>query len=162
MEPTSATRYLQTLERLDIIEQSAPFGESPQSSKRSVYRIVDACFDFWFRLVMSTASGVEGGLGAALADQLPEQQLSDFLGRRFERLCAEWLLAQAAGGGQPPIPASVVGLWWGTNPIKRDLVRIYRTSHLYLFSRWPILKTSVEKYIDRPDVHFVTLEDIYL
>lgn len=201
MEPTSATRYLRTLERLEIIERSVPFGENPKSSKRSTYRIADACFDFWFRFVMPAVSDIEGGLGAVVADRLPEQQLSDFLGHRFERLCAEWLLAQAAEG-QLPIPASVVGSWWGANPAKheqddidvlaadreqkllvigeckyresfnetaeiddldskRDLVRGYHASHLYLFSKWPISKTTAEKYVDHPDVHFVTLEDMY-
>ena len=201
MEPTSATRYLRTLERLEIIERSVPFGENPQSSKRSAYRVTDACFDFWFRFVMSAVSDIEGGLGAVVVDRLSEQQISDFLGRRFERLCAEWLLAQAAEG-QLPIPASAIGSWWGTNPAKReqddidvlaadreqkllvigeckyresfnetaeiddldskrDLVRGYHASHLYLFSKRPISKTTTEKYANRPNVHFVTLEDMY-
>lgn len=201
MEPTSVTRYLRTLERLGIVERSVPFGENAQTSKRSSYKIADACFDFWFRFVMPKVSDVEGGLGSVVANRLPEQQLSDYLGHRFERLCAEWMLEQAAAG-LLPIAASAVGSWWGPNPAKReqddidvlaadreqkllvigeckyresfdetaeiddldskrDLVRGYHASHLYLFSKRAVSEATAEKCAQRPDVHLVTLEELY-
>ena len=201
MEPTGVTRYLRTLERLGIVERSVPFGENPQTSKRSSYKIADACFDFWFRFVMPAVSDIEGGLGSVVASRLPEQQLSDYLGHRFERLCAEWLLGQAAEG-LLPIAASAVGSWWGPNPAKRqqddidvlaadreqkllligeckyresfdetaeiddldskrDLVRGYHASHLYLFSKRAVSEATAEKCAHRPDVHLVTLEELY-
>lgn len=201
MEPTSIPRYLRTLERLEIVERSVPFGENRQTSKRSSYKIVDACFDFWFRFVMPAMSDIEGGLGSVVARRLPDQQLSDYLGHRFERLCAEWLFEQAAEG-LLPIAATAVGSWWGTNPAKheqddidvlaadreqrsliigeckyresfnetaeiddldskRDLVHGYHALHLYLFSKYPVSKATAEKYEDRPDVRFVTLEEMY-
>lgn len=201
MEPTSVTRYLRTLERLGIVERSVPFGENAQTSKRSSYKIADACFDFWFRFVMPKVSDVEGGLGSVVANRLPEQQLSDHLGHRFERLCAEWMLEQAAAG-QLPIAASAVGSWWGPNPAKReqddidvlaadreqkllvigeckyresfdetseiddldskrDLIRGYHASHLYLFSKRAVSVATAEKCAHCSDVHLITLEEIY-
>lgn len=201
MEPTSVTRYLRTLERLGIVERSVPFGENAQTSKRSSYKIADACFDFWFRFVMPKVSDVEGGLGSVVANRLPEQQLSDYLGHRFERLCAEWMLEQAATG-RLPIAASAVGSWWGPNPAKReqddidvlaadreqkllvigeckyresfdetseiddldskrDLIRGYHASHLYLFSKRAVSVATAEKCAHRSDVHLITLEEIY-
>lgn len=201
MDPTSVTRYLRTLERLGIVERSVPFGENAQTSKRGSYKIADACFDFWFRFVMPKVSDVEGGLGSVVANRLPEQQLSDYLGHRFERLCAEWMLEQAAAG-QLPIAASAVGSWWGPNPAKReqddidvlaadreqkllvigeckyresfdetseiddldskrDLIRGYHASHLYLFSKRAVSVATAEKCAHRSDVHLITLEEIY-
>lgn len=201
MEPTSVSRYLRTLERLEIVERRVPFGENPQTSRKGTYRILDACFDFWFRFVMPSVSDIEGGLGAVVADGLSEQLISDYLGHRFEMLCAEWLTERAAAR-ELPIPATAVGSWWGTNPAKRerddidvlaadragkrllmgeckyresfnetaeladldskrDLVRGYHASHIYLFSRWPVSEATAAKCADRGDVGLVALEDIY-
>lgn len=45
--------------------------------------------DFWFRFVMPAVSAIEGGLGSVVAHHLSDRRLSDYLGHRFERLCAE-------------------------------------------------------------------------
>ena len=50
--------------------------------------------------------------------QEAEEQLNEYLGHRFEALCAEWLVEQAKQG-KLPIPATAVSSWWGTNPDKR-------------------------------------------
>ena len=116
-------------------------------------------------------------------------------------MCTEWLRAQAAEG-QLHVPASVVGSWRGTNPVKReqndtnvlaadreqkllvigeckyresfnetaemsdldskrDLMRGYQASHLYLFSKRPVSGTTADKCTTRPDVHFVTFEGMH-
>ena len=128
---TTLPRYLQTLTGLGIIERVAPFGENPASGKRSIYRICDACYDFWFRFVMPVTSAVEGGLGGAVVANLPEAQLSEYLGHRFERLCAEWLTDEASAG-RLPVPATEVGSWWGTNPAKRaqDDIDVLAADHV--------------------------------
>lgn len=115
---TSLPRYLKTLASLGIIERAVPFGENPETSKRGIYRMMDACYDFWFRFVMPYASDVEAGLGGAIVTALPDAQINNYLGRRFERLCLEWLTLEAKAQALP-IPATTVGSWWGTNPETR-------------------------------------------
>lgn len=118
MQPTKVSKYLRTLVELGIVEKAVPFGENQSSSKKGIYRLQEACYEFWFRFVMPQVSDIEAGLGDAIVRALPEQQISDYLGHRFERLCLEWLVGQARQG-LLPIPATSVGSWWGTNPAKR-------------------------------------------
>ncbi len=112
---TSLPRYLRTLIDLGILERLVPFGENPETSRQAIYRVAEACYDFWFRFVMPYTSEVEGGLGETIARAIPESQISDYLGKRFEGVCAEWLVGQAKHGSLP-IEATSIGSWWGTNP----------------------------------------------
>lgn len=112
-------RYLRGLESLGIIERVVPFGENPETSKRAIYRICDACYDFWFTFVMPRSSDIEQGLGAVALRGISEEMLDGYLGRRFERLCAEWLSEQAVLGTLP-LAASRIGSWWGTNPVRHE------------------------------------------
>lgn len=115
---TTLPRYLKSLESLGIISKAVPFGENPETSKRGIYRLSEACYTFWYRFVMPFVSDIEAGLGQAVVAALPEEQLDDYLGHCFEDLCAEWLAGQAREG-KLPIPATSVSSWWGTNPEKR-------------------------------------------
>lgn len=116
--PSSITMYLKTLSGLDIIERAVPFGE-PEKSKRSRYRIKDPAFTFWFRFVAPFVPAVESGLGAQTAARLlGGPQLSEYVGRMFERVCLEWL-AREAQAGRLPIQPTRFGSWWGTDPRTR-------------------------------------------
>ncbi len=116
---TSLPRYLKTLIDLGILERVVPFSENPETSRRSIYRISEACYDFWFRFVMPYASEVENGLGEAVARAITDSEINGYLGRRFERVCAEWLVGQARRDALP-ISVTSVGSWWGTNPETRS------------------------------------------
>lgn len=111
-------RYLKTLTSLGIIERVVPFGENPERSKKALYRIADACYDFWFRFVMPNMSSIESGMGVLVAESLPEERIDEYLGRRFERVCAEWLRGEALAR-RLPLPAVSVGQWWGTDPVAK-------------------------------------------
>lgn len=115
---TTVSRYLRILVDMGIVEKIVPFGENRDTSKRGIYRLSDACYEFWFQFVMPQVSDIEAGLGSAIVRALPDKRLNDFLGHRFEFLCQEWLTARAREG-LLPIPATSVGSWWGTNPSKR-------------------------------------------
>lgn len=115
---TSLPRYLKALESIGIIEKAIPFGENAETSKRGLYRLSEPCYMFWFRFVMPFMSDIESGLGQAVVKALPEEHINEYLGHRFEALCAEWLAEQALMGALP-INATAVSSWWGTNPAKR-------------------------------------------
>lgn len=115
MEATAVSKYLATLERLEIIERTVPFGENPETSRKGIFRFADACYDFWYTFVMPVAGEVEKGAGRIVANQLSEEVLSSYLGHRFERVCLQWMLAESLAG-RLPIAASSFGQWWGTDP----------------------------------------------
>lgn len=119
MPQTSLPRYFKALEAIGIISKAVPFGENQETSKRGVYRLSEACYTFWYRFVMPYVSDIESGLGRAVVNAIPEEQLNDYLGHRFEALCAEWLTEQAKAG-KLPIAATSVSSWWGNNPEKRE------------------------------------------
>lgn len=119
VERTSLPRYLKSLLDLGILERIVPFGENPNNTKKALYRIKEACYDFWFNFVMPKTGEIEQGLGKAVARAIGEPRLSDYLGHRFERTCAEWLVMQA-NAGSLPVSATSVGAWWGTNPILKE------------------------------------------
>ena len=48
---TSLVRPLDRLIGMDLIERQIPFGELPKSGKRSLYKISDLFFRFWFSVV---------------------------------------------------------------------------------------------------------------
>lgn len=123
IERNSLAGYLSTLVSLGILERAVPFGENPESSKRAIYRIREAAFAFWYRFVMPRVTQVEDGAGALALAAISDGDLDTYLGLRFERVCREWLLAQAIAG-ELPVPVDAFGSWWGTDPDRRTTTDI--------------------------------------
>lgn len=119
IEASSVSKYLKTLERLDIIERVVPFGENAETSRRGIYRFADACYDFWYTFVMPVVGDVEEGSGRIVAQGIPDEMLATYFGHRFERVCQQWMLAQSLMG-ELPIAASGFGSWWGGNPMTHE------------------------------------------
>lgn len=119
IEAKAVNKYLRTLIRLDIVERVVPFGEDPERSRRGLYRLSDACYDFWYTFVMPVVGDIEEGMGRIVAENLPGEILATYLGKRFERVCLEWMRRQSMQG-KLPIKASAFGQWWGTNPASRE------------------------------------------
>lgn len=120
---TSLPPYLATLINLGIVERAVPFGENPERSRKGIYRILDAAFDFWFRFVFPNIGAIESGLGAPLVARLDEGALAPYFGYRFERLCAEWIVGEALADTLP-ISITAVGSWWGSDPRVRERVDV--------------------------------------
>ncbi len=119
IEAKAVNKYLRTLIRLDIVERVVPFGEDPERSRRGLYRLSDACYDFWYTFVMPVVGDIEEGMGRIVAENLPGEILATYLGKRFERVCLEWMRMQSMQG-KLPIKASAFGRWWGTNPASHE------------------------------------------
>ena len=58
VEETSVGKYLATLIGLDLIEKITPFEAGPRS-RRSIYRIKDPFFAFWYRFVSPQIGAIE-------------------------------------------------------------------------------------------------------
>ena len=59
---TSLTRPLANLIELGYIKRDRPFGESPRSSKKTIYRLKDPFLLFWYRVVLPNHSLLERDL----------------------------------------------------------------------------------------------------
>ncbi len=117
-EKTKVVKYIRTLMELRILSREYPFDEDPETSRRSLYRITDACYHFWYRFVFPNRSEVENGLGAIVADHdvLTTQTLSTFIGKpAFEEICLQYL-KRLNLIEQLPFLATAFGRWWGNDP----------------------------------------------
>ena len=108
---------------LGILERAVPFGESPERSKRGIYRIREAAFAFWYRFVMPRVTQVEDGAGTLALAAISDGDLDAYLGLRFERVCREWLPSQAIEG-RLPLRVDAFGSWWGSDPGRRTTTDI--------------------------------------
>lgn len=119
VQTSSIAAYLRNLCELGIVERAVPHGE-PARSKKSIYRIADPAFAFWFRFVAPFATAVETGLGEQVASRvLGDQRRADYEGHVFERVCQQWVVRQARGGALP-LMVTTVDSWWGTDPVARE------------------------------------------
>ncbi len=118
MEPGTIGRYLKTLIDLGIVERVTPFNENPTRTRRSIYRLADPFFAFWYRFVSRHADMIEAGMGPIAASFAEGEAFSTYVGGQFEGICLQWLIGKAKDGDLPFIPTSF-GSWWGPDPKKR-------------------------------------------
>ena len=123
VNPNSVGKYLKTLESLGIVEKSSPLGGGT-SSKRSIWRLKDPFFSYWYRFVSAYLGTVEEGMGCAVVPYATTGQVFDtYIGKQFETICLQWVLRQARAD-RLPFPPLEFGQWWGTDPKAREEVDI--------------------------------------
>ena len=96
------SRYLDTLERLDLVGYELPYGRR----KRGRYFIKDNFFNFWFRFVYPNFGDLELGLVDEVWAKI-ERELNVYYGKMFERLVREMLRQRIIDFGQKK-----VARWW--------------------------------------------------
>lgn len=119
---TSMSRPLDRLIGMGLIRREVPFGETEKESRRSLYKIDDPFFRFWFRVVAPhrgpLASGTRRTRRAWLArfwEDLAAQTWEDLCRGRAPRLAVDG----APSSLGPWKPAS---RWWKGNEPEWDLV----------------------------------------
>lgn len=112
MESASCSTYLRNLIDLGIVRKETPFRED--SSRRTIYRIRDSFFRFWYRFVPPNMSLIQSGHADLVADRIM-QSLPDFMGQTFEDICLQWILRHNAGNVLPFLVLDA-GRWWGPDP----------------------------------------------
>lgn len=105
-------RPLKRLTMLGILERRVPALDDPARSKRSIYRIADPYFAFWFRFIASSRANIARGLGAQLIDNRILPGLDDYMGGVFEDLAREHARTLAARGD---LEADRVDAWWSAD-----------------------------------------------
>ncbi len=119
METGVCSKYLMVLMELGIIKRETPLEED--SKKRTVYRISDNFFYFWYRFVPQNITAISTGRIRRNYEKAVKSQLHDYMGLIFEKMCREYLLYYAE---DLPIELKEVGEWWGTDSATRKQVQI--------------------------------------
>lgn len=112
--PTSASFHLRSLIELGIVKKETAIG-TKESSKKTLYRIVDSSFSFWYKFVYSNESLIMLNDGAYLYENIVEPELAVYMGKVFEYICQNYML-QPAVLKQAPFFYKTVGTWWGSDP----------------------------------------------
>ena len=108
LEKNILTKYLITLERLQIIEKEIPVTENaPQKSRKGLYAISDNFFRFWFQYVFPYKSDLE----IARFDEVSRKMKESFHlleSATYEKICRE-MLWELQG---EVFDFERVGKWW--------------------------------------------------
>jgi AAA+ ATPase superfamily predicted ATPase len=138
LESNKCAKYLSSLIALGLVSKEYPFGET--TSKRSIYRLDDQMFRFWYRFVFPNLSAVTAGLGEAVHDNEVEPYINAYMGLIFENICKQWLFEQVKRS-KLPLYFGNFGRWWGTNPKTHtqeeiDIMATNKDNALFAECKW--------------------------
>lgn len=96
---TTLSKYIISLQQdFQLVERNVPFGQNIRRSKKGLYSIKDNTIAFWFAHVYGKT------------EQPNEEMINEFVSKRFEMFCKDFLAAYLKGKGEKVIRA---GRWWG-------------------------------------------------
>ena len=112
VKSTSLTKYLKTLMDLDILEREVPVTEdSPEKSKKGLYKIKDNYLRFWFAFVYPNMSFIESGHGRIAMDKIRKGLVRNHIAFVYEDVCRERMWEMNAEGAWP-FYFSKLGRYW--------------------------------------------------
>jgi len=140
-------KYLSVLMKLDIVEKNYPITEK-RTTKRTIYKIKDNFFDFYFRFVYPFKSDLELGNTKKVIGVI-KKELNSFIGKKFEDISREFLYEMNLRGALP-FSFSDIGTWWEKDK-EIDIVALNKEEKKILFCevKWQdINKNEAEKIFE--------------
>lgn len=111
-EDTSACAvYIRNLISLGIIKKETPF--LGNSTRKTIYRIDDNLFRFWFRFIPDNFASINRGLVNDAYKRI-SPMISGYMGPVFEDICIQYLW-KSRQHGKTPIGFTDLGRWWGND-----------------------------------------------
>ena len=117
--------YLTNLINLGIIVKETPYGED--RSRRTLYRLEDNMFRFWYRFVLNNISLISRGADELVYKRI-EPHLSEYMGSIFEDICKQYLRRQNRSvrtDGKIPEKFDNSGRYW------HDCIKFSGSEHGY-------------------------------
>lgn len=148
---TSLSRPLARLIEMDLIQKELPFGESEKSSKKTVYKIADPFFRFWFTVVAPNRAYLMQS-NKTLRIKLFQKFKHGLISKTWEDLCrgAVVNLAQKKGEEMQSFQFGPAARFWaGTGP-EWDVVSLSMNGETLLLgeAKWQekeVTVSAVEK-----------------
>ena len=155
LETGGCSNLLTSLISLGIVKREFPITER-EGSRKTLYRLCDNMFLFWYRFVRPNTSAISRGFGSAVYYSSVKPQLTDFMGKIFEEICIQYLFLPAVYD-TAPFPIGNIGRWWGTNPKTRtqeeiDIVAVSENIVILGECKWrnaPVDSGTVQTLLDR-------------
>ena len=151
-DKSKCSKYMLTLQTLRLIEKRVPCTE-PEKSKKGIYEITDNYYKFWYRFLF-TNQNYYSMLGLERSCEEIMDNINDYMGTVFEKICEQYLLRAAKEKKLPFIPFKM-GKWWGNNPLLKaqddiDILALDKTGKKALFCECKFRNKamSMEEYDD--------------
>jgi hypothetical protein len=146
VDTDKCSKYISTLIELKILEKVAPI-ELKAKSRKSIYKIKDNFFRFWYRFVFSNKALIEQGLLDEVVENKIKPIMNDFLGMVYEEICIDYLKILNRNK-KLPFVFEKIGKWWGNNPFKKreeeiDIVAIGNDNIIFGECKWQNQKIDV-------------------
>lgn len=142
---TSLVRPIHRLEDLGLITRETPFGESEKSSKRTLYKIKDPFFRFWFKVV-APRRGILADASEELRSQIFKEQFPFLISQAWEEICLSVISkAKNLAGVNQWMPAK--RYWQGKGPEWDIVSQSMDKQHILLGEAKWIEGPITEKYI---------------
>ena len=166
LETALCSAYISKLISIGIIKKDFPFRE--ETSKKTVYRIDDSMFRFWYRFIPGVMPLIERR-ETDLSFKRIEPHISAFLGPVFEDICKQYLWHQNIAD-KLPFSFHDAGRWWGNNPKKReqceiDIIADDKENAIFSECKWTndVMKYSnLEKLIENSEFFKYSKKYYYL
>ncbi len=147
LETSGCSNQISSLISLGIVRRETPITE-PITSRKTLYRLSDSMYLFWYRFVRPNSSSIIRGVGRQIYEMVVLPQLNDFMGEVFEEICQQYLYLSQVYAALP-FMIGETGRWWGNNPkAKRqeeiDIMSVSDKSALFGECKWKKEKVDME------------------
>ena len=147
LETSGCSNQISSLISLGIVRRETPITE-PVTSRKTLYRLSDSMYLFWYRFVRPNSSSIIRGVGRQIYEMVVLPQLNDFMGEVFEEICQQYLYLSQVYVALP-FMIGETGRWWGNNPkAKRqeeiDIMSVSDKSALFGECKWKKEKVDME------------------
>ena len=119
IESAICAKYLKVLLELGILTKTTPITE--KFGKKTIYRIEDNFFRFWYRFVPQNISAISSGRFPQIYEQAVKKHIPTYMGLVFEKMCRDYLLRYETFY---PMLLSEIGEWWGSDAKTKKEVQI--------------------------------------
>lgn len=119
-ETGALSNYLSKLISIGIVRKEFPF--KTETSRKTIYRLADSMFQFWYRFVPEHVALIELGAKDKVYQKV-ETQINAYLGFVFEDICKQYLWQENLNN-RLPIEFTAMGRWWGNDPVLKKQTEI--------------------------------------
>lgn len=127
----TVSRYIAILDSLRITEKEISITEKiPEKSRKSIYKIGDNFFNFWFRFIFRNHSLLEEARIPEVMAQV-EKEMPVLLAKNYEKIAGE-IFSKAVADRKIPLRFESYGRWWDRNE-EIDLIATNSKTNEILF-----------------------------
>ena len=157
IETSQCSNMLATLIALGIVKKESPLGEGDgKPSRKTIYRLADFMFRFWYRFVLPDLSRISMGYGKTVCAEVfgkegPDNKIETYLGPVFEECSAQFLWREM---GRGKYKFKTLGRWWGPNSKEKreeeiDIIAAgEKGKALFAECKWKKLRTGDDTLFD--------------